>query len=455
MSGRKYEPTMMKQMSCIPSDPNVFSWVSWGEYIAHTYTNWREETLSWKKSCYISASLSCFPVLTIKGPDAIRFISDISVNSYKKFPVGSCKHMIICNENGLVMDHGMILRTDEDEVQSYITPFYMLYRAQLDHYDITITSTTEEDRPFVFQLAGPRSLEIIENLVQEDLHDLKFMRFRWFEVDGHKVRVLRMGMGGTLSYEVQGFTDDAGVDVYNEIWRIGQEYELKKMGVNQYQCNHTENGFPQSTFHFPGAIAQDPGYAEFMSKIDFYYDEAASEPKGSWSTNIEDFCRNPYELGWGHMVNFDHEFTGKEALMKIKDNHREMVTLVWNPDDLMNVFASYFEQGEEPYEDMPFPHDFGFMGAAENRYLQNKVSKNGKVVGVSMWRTYTLYYRATISLCCIDADQAEIGNEVVVTWGDIGKRQIDIRARVERYPFLDLPPNKDYDMESIPHFVKK
>jgi hypothetical protein len=51
---------------------------------------------------------------------------------------------------------------------------------------------------------------------------------------------------------------------------------------------------------------------------------------------------------------------------------------------------------------MAFPHDFGIMGQAENRYFQHKVLKDGKVVGVSMWRTYTLYYRRTISLCCID-----------------------------------------------------
>lgn len=390
--------------------------------------------------------------MTIAGTDAIRFISEVSVNSYKNFPVGSCKHMIICNEQGLVMDHGLILRTGEEEVLSYITPFYLLYRAEIGNYDITITSSTDETRPFVFQLAGPRSLEIIENLIKEDIHDLKFMRFRYFEVAGHTVRVLRMGMGGSLSYEVQGFTNEAGVDVYREIWKVGQKFGLKKLGVNQYMCNHTENGFPQSTLHFPGAISQDPGYAEFMSKIDFYYDEAASEPKGSWSSNIEDYCRNPYELGWGHMVSFDHDFTGKEALMKIKENHRELVTLVWNPEDIMKVLHSFFEEGEEPYEDMPFPQDFGFMGPAENRYLQNAVSKDGKIVGVSMWRTYTLYYRATISLCSIDADQAVIGNEVVIRWGDIGKRQIDIRAKVERYPFLDLTPNKEFDMETIPHY---
>lgn len=51
------KPVTMTQLGCIPTDENVFSWVGWGEYLAHTYTNWREETLSWKTSClYFSFS---------------------------------------------------------------------------------------------------------------------------------------------------------------------------------------------------------------------------------------------------------------------------------------------------------------------------------------------------------------------------------------------------------------
>lgn len=456
MSENKYESVKLEHISCIPFDPAAPSYMGWGQYIPHTYTNWREETLSWKKFCYIHANLSCFPTLTITGPDTIKFISDISVNSYKNFPVGSCKHMIQCSPKGNIMDHGLILRTGENEVVSYVTPFYMMYLAEKEKYDINIESSTPENRAWVFQLAGPRSLEIVEHAIQEDIHDLKFMRFSYHKIAGRDVRILRMGMGGSLSYEVHGFTDEAGIGVYNELIRVGREFGLVKLGVNQYMCNHTENGFPQGTFHFPGAILDDPGYVEYMKTTEFYYDDSGAIPRGSLSTDIRDYYRHPLEVDWGHMVKFDHEFVGREALEKIAANNpRKMVTLVWNPEDIMKVFASFYEKGEEPYMDIPFPQEFGMMGAAENNFFQNKVLKDGKPVGVSMWRTYTLYYRDTISLCCIDAEFAKIGTEVSLVWGDIGQRQIEIRARVERFPYLDLTPNKDFDVEAIPHFEKK
>ena len=200
-------------------------------------------------------------------------------------------------------------------------------------------------------------------------------------------------------------------------------------------------------------MLDDPDFVEYMSKVDFYEDAASAEPHGTLSNDIHDYYRNPLELGWDHMVKFDHDFVGRAALEKLaQTGHRKMVTLEWNPEDIMKVFASFFEQGEEPYDDMPFPLNLGDLGPAENRYQNHKVLADGKTVGVSMWRTYTLYYRKTISLCSIDPELAQEGTEVKVLWGQLDGRQLEIRAKVSRFPYLDLVPNKDFDMESIPRY---
>jgi hypothetical protein len=56
-----------------------------------------------------------------------------------------------------------------------------------------------------------------------------------------------------------------------------------------------------------------------------------------------------------------------------------------------------------------------------------------------------------LSLATLATDQAEIGNEVQVLWGDPGTPQRLIRARVERYPYLiDPPRNEVFDVSTIP-----
>ncbi len=72
---------------------------------------------------------------------------------------------------------------------------------------------------------------------------------------------------------------------------------------------------------------------------------------------------------------------------------------------------------------------------------------------VSSGTTYSYYYREVISHCSIDRDQARIGNEVTLHWGDFGRRIKHVRATVARFPYLDLPMNQDYDLTTVPSVI--
>ncbi|MDR1249409.1 MAG: hypothetical protein LBK63_08925, partial [Treponema sp.] len=78
------------------------------------------------------------------------------------------------------------------------------------------------------------------------------------------------------------------------------------------------------------------------------------------------------------------------------------------------------------------------------------LDKNGNRIGISSGTTYSYYYREMISQCIIDKEHAELGNQVIVQWGDFGKRIKDVRAEVIRYPYLDLPRNENYDLSTVP-----
>lgn len=62
----------------------------WG---APEYTNWMDEQMSWKETCYIG-DWSFLVALVVEGPEALKLFSDISVNSFAKFDIGQAKHAI-------------------------------------------------------------------------------------------------------------------------------------------------------------------------------------------------------------------------------------------------------------------------------------------------------------------------------------------------------------------------
>lgn len=60
------------------------------------------------------------------------------------------------------------------------------------------------------------------------------------------------------------------------------------------------------------------------------------------------------------------------------------------------------------------------------------------------------YTREVLSMGCIDLDASQIGTEVIVQWGDYHGRIKDVRAKVERFPYLTEGRNSDVDVTAIP-----
>ncbi|MDR1183977.1 MAG: hypothetical protein LBK67_04185 [Coriobacteriales bacterium] len=438
----------------VPYDPFVGNYINFaGIAIPYEYTGWEAETLAWKESCYLSANLSgAMACHSLSGPDALKVLNEWLVNDFTDMEIGAGRHGIMVTRKGNVIEHGMILRFAENEFGAYAFQPYLNFIVESGRYDVELIASPLKDLPvhdFIYQLAGPRSLEIVEQAARQDLHDLGFMRFTDAKIAGHAVRIIRMGMGGTLSYEVHGPLA-ASHDVYNALFTVGAPYGMKKMGWWSYMCNHTENGFPQIGNHFPYPFVDEPEFLEYVRSNPFAFDPTLLPPLGSLSDDINDYFRNPYELGWEHMVDLNHDFHGRDALLEIAKDHRVMVTLLWNADDILEVERSWYTPGAQPYRKVVRPYDYAGNGFGN---CQEKVlSADGALVGVSMHETYTLYYQQTISLCSIDSEYAGIGTEVFVEWGGRGCPVKRIRATVARYPYLDLAANRDYDIGSIPRY---
>jgi len=429
----------------VPFDPAVhlYDAILRDFLIPWEYRGWRAEQLSWKQTAYIHGNLNPSPWTRISGPDAAKFLESVSVNSFARYPIGTGKHLILCNEDGHVMSHGVLLRTGEEEFEGqWLAPYldYLLDRTDLD---LTWESTTGQTA--LFQIAGPRSFDILAAATGEDLSDIRFMWFRDSSINGIPVRVLRMGMGGALAYEVHAAAEHAHA-IYQAIVDAGEPFGIERLGTYAYLMNHSENGFPQSFYHFPLAWDTEPGFTEWLRGRSMGTKKPMNHAswRGSIGDDIQARYRNPIELGWGTTVRFDHDFPGRAALEReAAQPRRRIVTLEWSTDDIMDIHRSQYEPGE-PYMPIDEPNHVTRQYGGLVQYA-DRVEQDGKVVGISSGRCYTYYYRRMISIASIDASIAD-GEEVVVIWGDPGTRQKEIRATVTRYPYLDLPRNAEVDV---------
>jgi glycine cleavage system aminomethyltransferase T len=194
---------------------------------------------------------------------------------------------------------------------------------------------------------------------------------------------------------------------------------------------------------FPARLGEDKGFMGFLH---------IPEEVGGAPPSMPEHNRHPQgpatvELGWAKGIKFDHDFVGRAALEReVQQPRRAMVTLNWNVEDLVDIYASQYRDGE-PYMWMD-PIDLG-QYRSMNFLCADQVLKDGKEVGVSSGRAYSYYYRQMLSLCSIDVEHGSLGTEVDVLWGNPGTRQKAVRATVSRFPFLNEGRNEAVDVSAI------
>ena len=395
----------------------------------YEYTGWRDEQLSWETGCYIHGNLNPSPTYRISGPGAKDFLAKYCVNSFEKFPIGSGKHGYVCAPDGNVMSDGCLVRNAEDVYTAYWM-FALAFFAQQDggNFDMLFEDITP--KVALLQVGGPKSLQAIERAFGQDLHDLKFNRLRTIEYKGFEIEVYRMGMAGTLAYELHLLIENSA-EVYDDIFRAGKDLGIRRLGQYTYLMQHAMNGFPQFGGHYAMAgISTPDSVAGSMADMPF-----------------ENYLHNPYELGQGMCVAYDHVFVGKEALLAARENHRVVVSLEWDVEDVTDVYRSQFT--DDPY--MPFegPSHFDYTNGVLT-FHDKVLNADNELVGASTGRTYSVYYHKMLSICFIDPAYSAEGTELSLVWGNPGTRQKQIKVTVVRFPYFNENPNQTFDTETIP-----
>ncbi|MGI6217559.1 MAG: glycine cleavage T C-terminal barrel domain-containing protein [Coriobacteriales bacterium] len=420
-----------------------------GNFLPGEYTGPRDEYLPCRESAWLGVCLNTTPVLRVSGPDAAKFFEQTCVNhGFATMKVGSSKHALVCNTKGHMIADGVVMRLDEESYTTYWLAPVLQYFAQASGLDLNCEYITDE---YFFQIDGPKSLQIMEEACECDLHDIKFAHNKKVKCCGTDMTIHRLGMSGALAYEVHGKAEDAPV-VYKHIREIVEKYGGKPQGASNYGIiNHTPAGYPNQLQHFNYPLLEDdPGLAEFAKQY------CAVPPLvGSASDDPDMFSVTPYEIGWGYLINFDHEFMGKDALLKAKDEpHRQVVTLEWNAEDVGDVFMSMLRgRGEEPYDQIEYAD-----ALLDNRFgpmviRGDKVLAGDETIGIATGRTIAYYEQRMISLAFIDPKYAEEGTELEVLWGAEGYRKKRIRATVAQFPYYQGEyRNETFDTSKIPPY---
>ncbi len=426
----------------------VYSQMMPGEGVRPEFTTWRDEQWAWRNTIAVHDQSYHMMSLHVRGPDALAFTQYLSVNSFRNFEVGAAKQLVCASPEGFLIGDAILYRMAEDDflvVGNPATTDWVEYNAQALKYDVTTqndpmwTLNKAKTREFYrFQVEGPKAWELLEELNGGPLPPIKFFKSAEIGLGPHRARGMRHSMGGMPGLEISGPWADYRA-VRSLLQKAGAKYGLRMVGSIAYFTTVIESGWwavPVS------AVYTGQGTQGFRDWCSAQHAAMRMSLGGSfYSPDISDYYLTPYDVNYGHIIKFDHEFIGRAALEAIHDQpHRKKVTLVWNADDVLAVMAAQFEDAA----DKPLPITLPLAAAARMHY-DRVMDTDGNTIGLATYPGYTANERAMMSLASLDAAFAEPGTEVVLLWGEDGggarsggnlepHTQVKIRATVAPSP---------------------
>ena len=416
------------------------------------YSSTREEFLAARSTAWLGTFLNTSPVYDVSGQDAVAFLNSVAVNrDFAKVSDGGSRHMLLCNDDGQLLADGLAVRVAENHFRTYwLAPVLDFRLRQRSDLDVTGTWILDE---YFFQIDGPKSLEIMERVTGTDLHDLRFARNRRVTLAGGPATVQRLGMSGALAYEVHGHSSHA-IAAYEALRAAVVEVGGLPQGFLNYALvNHTVAGYPNQFQHFLYPYNESGAdLAAYLAQVP-HLDLGLS---GSASDDRTNAYVTPYDIGWGFLVDLDHEFPGRDPLARIaQEPPRRAVTLVWDPDDVAAVFAAQLRGSEGVVYDPIASSGFTLEDFASLQMrIDYVLGPDGDRIGVSAGRTIDYLDNRMLSLAFVDSGYAAEGTEVSVLWGTAGRPQTTVCATVIPMPaYQGEFRNERFDTSAIPSLV--
>jgi len=228
----------------------------------------------------------------ISGPDAFDFTNMLTPRDLSTCAVGEGKYVVLCDENGGIVNDPVLLRLAEDRfwLSAADSDILLWAKGLALRADMDVEIREPDVAPL--QVQGPKSMAVVRALFGDRVDGLPYYSFFEATLDGIPVVVTRTGWTGEVGYEIYLRDGGRGVELWEKIMEAGQPFHIRPTGPSDIR--RIEAGI-----------------------LNYGIDMTLSE--------------NPFEVGLGRLVDLNKEgnFIGKDALARTKSDgvRRKLVAI--------------------------------------------------------------------------------------------------------------------------------
>lgn len=249
------------------------------------YSSIKDEHLTVRKKVGLF-DVSHMSNVWIKGSDAEKLISLTTVEDAARIGNKVSQYTAILKDNGTVIDDvifmhlGMEFMMIPNAGMGNIVTTWMNEKANEYNLDVKVEDVSRDY--VILAIQGPKSKDTLQKLTDVNLDEVKFFGCQYIDIGGINCIISHTGYTGELGFELQITPFKKAEDLFLKILDAGKEFDIKPIGLGARDTLRLEKCFILAGNEFEGGIT-------------------------------------PLEALMSWTINWDHDFIGKEFLLKQKE----------------------------------------------------------------------------------------------------------------------------------------
>lgn len=221
--------------------------------------------------------------IEIKGPEAFNLTQKVVSKDIDSMEDGQVVLAVLCQEDGGIIDDLTVYKYDPEHYLLVVNAGtavgdYEWIKKHSEGMDVHVKNSS--DHTSKIDIQGPRSQEILQELSDTDLNEIKRYYFSRLHINGSDITVSRSGYTGEDGFELY-MENVVAEEIWNTLLKVGEPKGLIPCGLGSRDTLRTECGMM------------------------LYGHDINRE-------------RSPLEAVYSWTVSWNKDFIGKEALLKQK-----------------------------------------------------------------------------------------------------------------------------------------
>lgn len=181
----------------------------------------------------------------VKGPQALKFIQDITSNDASTLVVGKAQYTCFPNDRGGIVDDLLVYHYEPEKYLLVVNAGNIEkdWDWCVKHNAVGAELENASDKTGQLAVQGPKALEVLQRLTPVDLSSIPYYSFVTGEFAGCKqVIISNTGYTGAGGFELYFYTSDA-MKIWNAVFEAGKSEGIKPIGLGARDTLRLEMGF--------------------------------------------------------------------------------------------------------------------------------------------------------------------------------------------------------------------